>query len=77
MEHMAIHKKGGPCNVWVKMERGHHGGRAAVGSVGDRASSSSPIDFHLDMMGFGYQNPHPGCKIISAQPLGTGSFPRS
>ena len=50
---------------------------AMVGSVGDRVRSPSPIDFHLDVTGFGHQNPHPGCKIISAQPLGTGSFPKS
>lgn len=46
------------------------------GSVGDRAKPSSPTDFHPDVTGLGRYSPHPGCKMISAQPLGTRSFPR-
>lgn len=45
--------------------------------VSDGVRSHSPKDFYLAVMGFGPQSLQPGCKIISAQPLGTDSCPGS
>lgn len=46
-------------------------------TVSDRTRSSGPMGFCLVAMGFGHQSLGPGCKISSAQPVGTGSSLKS